>query len=249
MKSSHRLFVLFRVFYFSGVRKHTQKSVFFPSVANDVVTPREEINPCLWRSHVVRERRGGEGEIRTRGTILAYDGFQVRCFRPLSHLSMVDGRIIKERRCFVEQRKAIKNLLEGRLDDERLVWGGVAVVFAPSTCVTADFCEAGVVDRAQPGERGIGVEEALEKGFDRDPVRDDQVERLLYAWIAIIEIVEERTHTRRDHAHGFATRWAMIHVGKIHRALMPWIAVDGVAWQSVPFATFDLAETLVDDRR
>lgn len=156
---------------------------------------------------------------------------------------------LTRKRGFRQYRQSTKNLLERRLDGERLVRGGVAVVFAPSVGVAADFREAGVVDRTHPGECGIRVEEALEKGFDRDPVCDDQVERLLYAWIAIIEIMEERTHARRDHAHGFATRRTMIHVGKIHRALMPWIAVDGVAWQSVPFTAFDLAETLVDDRR
>jgi hypothetical protein len=41
----------------------------------------------MWRSHGGRDRRGGEGEIRTHDPFLADGGFQDRCLKPLGHLS------------------------------------------------------------------------------------------------------------------------------------------------------------------
>ena len=36
-------------------------------------------------------KRGGEGGIRTLGTLLRYGALAKRCFRPLSHLTKISG--------------------------------------------------------------------------------------------------------------------------------------------------------------
>ncbi len=123
----------------------------------------------------------------------------------------------------------------------------VAVVLAPAVCVAADLGEAGIVDRAEPGESRIRVEEALEEGFDREAMRYENVERAFNREITIVQVVEKLAHARRDHAHRFALRRAVIHVGEIELASLVWVAVDGVAMQSVPFSASDLAQTCVEN--
>jgi hypothetical protein len=49
---------------------------------------------CGYAGHLSKEENGGEGGIRTLGTLLEYGALAKRCFRPLSHLTGSSIRLI-----------------------------------------------------------------------------------------------------------------------------------------------------------
>jgi len=49
----------------------------------------------LYGRLIPTEKRPGEGGIRTLGTLLEYGALAKRCFRPLSHLTLVFIRLMK----------------------------------------------------------------------------------------------------------------------------------------------------------
>jgi hypothetical protein len=52
-------------------------------------------------SLIAIKQPGGEGGIRTLGTLLGYGALAKRCFRPLSHLTKIS---LRRQYCSIEQR-------------------------------------------------------------------------------------------------------------------------------------------------
>ena len=62
------------------------------NMVGEIVTPAIKAGDCEYQNEVRggKEITGGEGGIRTLGSALRhYDGLANRCFRPLSHLSVL----------------------------------------------------------------------------------------------------------------------------------------------------------------